>query len=83
MDEEEADGNAEDGPDADEGPIRPLLERPQTMQSGAKRLNGVPLVLLSGTGGDYELFGRASGVGMRRKYIVKSQGFVIQNAMVI
>lgn len=83
VDEEEDDGSAEDGPDADEGPIRPLLERPQTMQSGAKRLNGVPLVLLSGTGGDYELFGRASGVGMRRKYIVKSQGFVIQNAMVI
>lgn len=77
VDEHEAgSGGEEDVP-------RPLLEAEQMTPRGSKRLHGIPMVLMRGGVGDYELFGRAAGVGMRRKYLVKSQGYFIDNAVVL
>lgn len=65
------------------GPTRPMLEVEQVTPKGVKRLNGVPMVLVSGIEGDYERFAQASAIGFSRKYIVKSQGLLIQNAVVL
>lgn len=62
---------------------RPLLDTEQTTPKGMKRLHGIPMVLVRAARGDYELFGSAAGVGMRRKYRVESQGLVVENAVVL
>ncbi|KAG6004928.1 hypothetical protein E4U21_000597 [Claviceps maximensis] len=62
---------------------RPLLEVEQLTPAGMKRLHGIPLVLMRVGRGDYDLFGRALGVGLRRKYSIRSQGLVIENAVVL
>lgn len=62
---------------------RPLLDTEQTTPKGMKRLHGIPMVLVRAARGDYELFGRAAGVGMRRKYRVESQGLIVENAAVL
>jgi hypothetical protein len=41
------------------------------------------MVLLSGAPGDYGLFSKAKGVGMRRKYVVQSQGLPVENAVIL
>ncbi|KFA51039.1 hypothetical protein S40293_07939 [Stachybotrys chartarum IBT 40293] len=66
----------------DETP-RPLLDTEQTTPNGMKRLHGVPMVLIRAAKGDYELLGAASGIGLRRRYRVKSQGLWIENAVVL
>lgn len=76
VDETDGDGDGEVIP-------RPLLETDQVTPRGLKRLNGIPMVLLGGNKGDYELFGEATAVGMRRKYRVESQGLIIQNGVVL
>ncbi|KAH7219265.1 glycosyl hydrolase family 47-domain-containing protein [Fusarium oxysporum] len=76
----------DEGDDSEEGPdeiVRPLLTTAQVTPRGMGRLNGVPLVLMRGAKGDYERFGEAKGVGMRRKYVVESQGMLIENAIVL
>jgi hypothetical protein len=76
----------DEGDDSGEGPdeiVRPLLTTAQVTPRGMGRLNGVPLVLMRGAKGDYERFGEAKGVGMRRKYVVESQGMLIENAIVL
>ncbi|KAK7223619.1 hypothetical protein V2G26_011622 [Clonostachys chloroleuca] len=64
-------------------PSRPSLETEQLTPKGIKRLHGVPMVLLSGAPGDYNLFSKAKGVGMRRKYVVQSQGLPVENAVIL
>jgi hypothetical protein len=76
----------DEGDDSEEGAddiVRPLLTVPQLTPRGMGRLNGVPLVLMRGAKGDYGRFGEAKGVGMRRKYVVESQGMLIENAIVL
>jgi hypothetical protein len=41
------------------------------------------MVLMRAGRGEQELFRGASGVGMRRKYLVQSQGLLVENAVVI
>ncbi|OAA62098.1 Glycoside hydrolase, family 47 [Cordyceps fumosorosea ARSEF 2679] len=72
----------DDGVGDDDVP-RPLLPTEQRTPRGAPRVHGIPMVLLAGARGTYELFGKAAGVGLRRKYVVKSQGYVIENAIVL
>lgn len=62
---------------------RPLLEAEQLTPKGMKRLHGVPLVLMRVGRGEYDLFGNALAVGMRRKYTIVSQGLIIDNAVVL
>lgn len=76
------DRSAQDDEEHDDT-VRPLLAVEQTTPSGMRRLNGVPLVLMRGSQGDYARFGDAKGVGMRRKYIVESQGLVVENAIIL
>ncbi|KAG5663601.1 hypothetical protein KAF25_006186 [Fusarium avenaceum] len=76
----------DEGDDSEEGAdeiVRPLLTVPQLTPRGMGRLNGVPLVLMRGAKGDYGRFGEAKGVGLRRKYVVESQGILIENAVVL
>lgn len=72
----------EDDPDA-EGFTRPLLETEQMTPKGMKRPNGIPMVLMQGYKGDYDMLKSAKGVGMRRKYMVYSQDMRIDNAVVL
>jgi hypothetical protein len=74
--EDEDEGEREETP-------RPLLDTEQLTPKGMKRLHGVPMVLMRAASGDYDLFRNASGVGMRRKYRVRSQGLLVENAIVI
>ncbi|CAM1504469.1 Fc.00g020600.m01.CDS01 [Cosmosporella sp. VM-42] len=76
----------------DEGPetedeedevVRPMLADAQRTPKGMKRVNGIPMVLMRTDKGGYKLFKDVKGVGMRRKYFVKSQGFLIENAIVL
>ncbi|OAA32072.1 Glycoside hydrolase, family 47 [Moelleriella libera RCEF 2490] len=62
---------------------RPLLESEQLTPNGITRVHGVPLVLMRVGRGEYSLFERAVGVGMRRKYTIQSQGHIIENAVVL
>ena len=63
--------------------IRPLLAETQRTPKGMRRLNGIPLVLTRVGKGEYGLFRKAKGIGMRRKYFVKSQEILIENAIVL
>ncbi|EGX95433.1 Glycoside hydrolase, family 47 [Cordyceps militaris CM01] len=74
--DEEGGGHVDDAP-------RPLLATEQRTPRGTPRLHGIPMVLLPASKGTYELFGEAAAVGLRRKYVVKSQGYVIENAIVM
>lgn len=76
VDEVGAGGDFTDAP-------RPLLANEQKTPRGAPRMRGIPMVLMPAGRGAYELFGRAAGIGLRRKYVVKSQGYVIENAVVL
>lgn len=75
--EEDSDGEEEDEF------VRPLLAEAQLTPHGVKRFNGVPLVLMHAEKGDYAKFGQASGVGLRRRYWVESQGLLVENAIVL
>ncbi|KAH7319992.1 putative ER glycosyl hydrolase [Stachybotrys elegans] len=69
--------------DNEEETPRPLLDTEQMTPNGVKRLHGVPMVLIHASKGEYELFGHASAVGLRRKYRVQSQGLWVENAVVL
>ncbi|KAM0260834.1 hypothetical protein ACHAQJ_002601 [Trichoderma viride] len=90
LDEPPTNPNGDDNDDDDDDDVdnrghlpRPLLDTQQTTPKGLKRLHGIPMVLVRAARGDYELFGSATGVGMRRKYRVESQGLTIENAAVL
>jgi hypothetical protein len=72
-----------EGRGPEEEDVRPKLETEQLTPSGMRRPHGIPMVLVSGVPGDYELLSRAAGVGMRRRYSVRSQGIPIDNAIVL
>ncbi|PHH60358.1 hypothetical protein CDD82_2311 [Ophiocordyceps australis] len=62
---------------------RPLLGQEQRTPRGSPRLHGVPMVLMRGVSGDYHRLGTALAAGMRRKYILESQGLLIANGLVM
>ena len=63
--------------------VRPLLESLQTTASGLPRHNGVAMVLVGGGERTYEVFERAVGVGVKRRYSVKAQGIPISNLVML
>lgn len=73
----------EDGVVDDGSPVRPFLNVEQLTPKGLKRLHGIPMVLVDADEGDYDVIAGAVGVGMRRKYILQSQGLIIRNAVVV
>ncbi|KAL2211747.1 glycoside hydrolase family 47, alpha-1,2-mannosidase [Sarocladium strictum] len=80
---DEYDEDAEEAGEEGAGFTRPLLETEQMTPKGMKRPFGVPMVLLQGMKGDYDLLKQTKAVGMRRKYTVKSQDVKIENALVL
>ena len=63
--------------------IRPLLESTQFTSSGLPRHNPIPMVLVGGGGRVYEVFQKAVGVGIKRRYTVHAQGVPISNLIII
>lgn len=63
--------------------IRPLLETNQQMASGLPRRNPIPMVMVGGGEETYEIFRRAVGVGVKRRYSVQAQGVPISNLVML
>ena len=62
--------------------IRPLLESTQFTSSGLPRHNPIPMVLVGGGQRIYEIFQKAVGVGIKRRYTVHAQGVPISNLII-
>ncbi|KAI9882537.1 MAG: hypothetical protein M1823_005716 [Watsoniomyces obsoletus] len=69
--------------DGDELEIRPLLDQIQRTPAGLPRPNPIPMVMVPGGDETYELLRRAKGVGLKRRWSVRSQGGWVRNAIVI
>ncbi|OJD12650.1 hypothetical protein AJ78_06789 [Emergomyces pasteurianus Ep9510] len=63
--------------------IRPLLDEIQTVAGGIPRPNPLSVILVAGGDETYNHFKHAVGVGLRRRYEIKSQGIPIGNLIVI
>ena len=63
--------------------IRPLLESTQFTPSGLPRHNPIPMVMVGGGRRVYEVFQKAMGVGIKRRYTVHAQGVPISNLIIV
>ena len=63
--------------------IRPLLETPQVTSSGLPRHNPIPMVMVGGGEKTYDVFKRAVGVGVKRRYSMQAQGIPISNLIML
>ncbi|MCJ1248850.1 alpha mannosidase-like protein [Trapelia coarctata] len=63
--------------------IRPLLDSVQVTSSGLPRHNPVPLVMVGGGERVYDIFRRAVGMGIKRRYSVHAQGVPISNLIIL
>ena len=63
--------------------IRPLLDATQKTPSGLPRHNPIPMVLVAGGEKTYDIFEKAVGVGLKRRYSVQAQGVPISNLIVL
>ncbi|KAL8783245.1 MAG: hypothetical protein Q9213_004757 [Squamulea squamosa] len=63
--------------------IRPLLETQQLTSTGLLRHRPIPMVMVGGGGKTYEIFQRAVGLGLKRRYSVEAQGVPISNLIMI
>ena len=63
--------------------IRPLLESLQTTVSGLPRHNPIAMVMVGGGDRTYEIFERAVGLGIKRRYSVQAQGIPISNLVIL
>jgi hypothetical protein len=82
---EDDDGVDEDGNGDKTGYrlIRPLLDSEQRTPSGLLRHHQISMVMVGGGQEALELFKRARGVGLRRRYHVECQGLVVGNIVVV
>ncbi|KAF9883109.1 alpha mannosidase-like protein [Aspergillus nanangensis] len=62
---------------------RPHLDEPQMTAGGTPRRHLIPMVMVGGGDETYELLQRAVGIGIKRRYTVRSQGVPINNLYVI
>ena len=62
---------------------RPLLDEVQYTSSGIPRRHPIAMVMVGGGKGVYEAFGRARGVGVKRRYSVSANGVLISNLVVL
>ncbi|KAI4168687.1 MAG: hypothetical protein LQ343_006190 [Gyalolechia ehrenbergii] len=68
--------------DAEEGVpsgwlVRPLLEVQQLTSTGLPRHRPIPMVMVGGGDKIYDIFRRAVGVGLKRRYTMQAQGIPI------
>ncbi|RHZ53364.1 uncharacterized protein CDV56_100679 [Aspergillus thermomutatus] len=63
--------------------IRPLLDEPQMTAGGLPRRHPISMVMVGGGEETYELLRRATGLGIKRRYSVRSQGIPINNLYIV
>ena len=63
--------------------IRPLLDSTQFTPSGLPRHNPIPMIMVGGGEQVYDIFRKATGVGIKRRYTVHAQGVLISNLIII
>lgn len=63
--------------------IRPHLESSQTTASGIPRNHLIPMIMVGGGEETYNFLRAANGVGIRRRYTVRSQGVPVTNLYII
>ncbi|KAL8950728.1 MAG: hypothetical protein Q9222_003247 [Ikaeria aurantiellina] len=63
--------------------VRPLLESPQMTPAGLPRHRPIPMVMVGGGDKAYEVFSRAVGLGLKRRYSIQAQGIPISNLIII
>lgn len=63
--------------------IRPLLDETQVVADGIPRPHPISMVMVGGGDETYNYFRNAVGVGIRRRYEIRSQGIPISNLIVI
>lgn len=63
--------------------IRPHLEEIQTTSSGLPRREPISMIMIGGGEETYEFLRNSTGLGIRRRYVVKSQDVPIGNLYII
>ncbi|KAL4801909.1 glycosyl hydrolase family 47-domain-containing protein [Aspergillus unguis] len=63
--------------------VRPQLDETQVTAGGIPRRHLLSMVLVGGGDETYELLRRAAGVGIKRRYTMRSQGVPINNLFVV
>lgn len=63
--------------------IRPLLDEPQMTAGGLPRRHPISMVMVGGGEETYGLLRRATGVGIKRRYSIRSQGIPINNLYIV
>lgn len=63
--------------------IRPHLEEPQMTASGIPRRHLVSMVMVGGGDETYELLRRATGIGIKKRYMMHSRGIPITNLYIL
>ena len=63
--------------------IRPLLDPTQFTRSGLPRHHPIPMVMVGGGEQVYNVFRKATGIGIKRRYSVHAQGVLISNLIII
>ena len=76
-------GNDEDGNLSEDALIRPLLEETQMTSSGLVRHNPIPMIMTSGGEQIYQALKNANGIGIKRRYEIKTHGVPITNLIII
>ncbi|KAI4163021.1 MAG: hypothetical protein LQ342_003339 [Letrouitia transgressa] len=59
--------------------VRPLLESKQVTPRGLSRHRPIPMVMVGGGDKSYDIFKRARGLGIKRRYSIQAQGIPISN----
>lgn len=62
---------------------RPFLDQIQMTAGGLPRHHLIPMVMVGGGEETYELLKRASGLGIKRRYMIRAQGVPIENLYIL
>ena len=76
-------GNDEASGLTEDALIRPLLDEHQLTGAGLARRNPIPLVMVSGAQKAYEALKNARGIGIKRRYEMRTQGIPITNLIIL
>ncbi|KAJ5605106.1 hypothetical protein N7510_010260 [Penicillium lagena] len=63
--------------------VRPHLEESQITAGGIPRPHPISLIMLGGGDETYELLRHATGIGIRRRYMIHSQGVPVNNVYIL
>lgn len=63
--------------------VRPLLETQQLTSTGLPRHRPIPMVMVGGGDKTYDIFRKAVGLGLKRRYSIQAQGIPVSNLIMI